>query len=48
MGDGDLIFGLKRNPQVFQQKNNLDKLLETKNYSEWGLTLFPVQLFVVK
>lgn len=40
-------FGLKRNPQVFQQNNSLDKLLETKHYSEPGLTQFPVQLFVV-
>lgn len=46
MGDGDFIFGSKRNPQVFQQKNNLDKL-ETKHYSEPGLTQFPVQVLVV-
>lgn len=43
MGDGDLIFSLKRNPQVFQWKNSLDKMLETKHYSEPGLTQLPVQ-----
>lgn len=47
MGDGDLILGLKRNPQVFQQKNSLDKVLETKRYNEPGLTQFSVELFAV-
>lgn len=34
MRDRDLILVLKRNPQVFQQKNSLDKVLETKHFSE--------------